>query len=467
MSKIDFARLLWRYLPALAIGTLSGALCFGHLDHIDEPHHWELPSKDPDRIALTWSEEPSTSQSVAWRTSGEIETGYVEIALADPSSRFDLLAERFEAKTQALRIAQSDMNPSRVDHYHSYVFRDLEPGTLYAYRVGDGGSYWSEWIQFRTVKAEAAPLRFLYFGDAQNGVLSHWSRTIRAAYKQAPDADFAIHAGDLINRAHRDHEWAEWFKAGGWIHASLPSIPVPGNHEYGSLQAGQDKQLSLQWRAQFTLPVESGLPESLAETVYAHRVQDVLIVGLNSNREVEAQAAWLDKLLEEDDSAWRVLTFHHPIFSSGKGRDNDTGRKLWKPVIDKHSVDLVLQGHDHTYARGHTPVRMSKKGGGPLTTMYVNSVSGPKMYEFMEGGWDVYRSEGVILDRKAENTQFFQVIDIDGSNLTYRAYTTDGAVYDAFTLRKSRNGSKRISHEQKDDSGTERNFDSGLPYDKP
>ena len=71
---------------------------------------------------------------------------------------------------------------------------------------------------------------------------------------------------------------------------------------------------------------------------------------------------------------------------------------------------------------------------GPI---YVNSVSGPKMYEFMEGGWDVYRPEGVVLDRKAENTQFFQVIRIEGMSLVYKAYMANGELYDAFELRKN------------------------------
>lgn len=444
------------------------SLCPGHPgEHHDELRHWEIPSRDPDRIVLTWSEDPATTQSVAWRTSDAVDTAYAEIALADPSARFDLAAERVDAETESLEIGASNLNGSRTDHYHSVTFRGLDSDTLYAYRVGDGEDHWSEWIQFRSAAAEAKPLQFLYFGDAQNNVLSHWSRVIRAAYQKAPQADFSIHAGDLVNRAHRDREWAEWFKAGGWIHASVPSIPVSGNHEYDRLDRDreeEERRVSLQWRPQFTLPVVEELPEELWETVYAIRIQGVLVVALNSNREHEAQASWLDKVLEADDSAWRILTFHHPVFSSGKGRDNEVGRSLWKPVFDKHAVDLVLQGHDHTYARGHVPTRMSDAEAEGPSTMYVNSVSGPKMYEFKEDGWNVYRPDGVKLDRRAENTQFFQVIDIDGSALMYRAYTADGALYDSFTLMKDEEGKKTLRDEA-EGLGAERRFGNSLPYD--
>ena len=48
-------------------------------------------------------------------------------------------------------------------------------------------------------------------GDAQNYILELWSRVIRNAYKTAPDADFFIHAGDLVDKGHEDIDWNEWF----------------------------------------------------------------------------------------------------------------------------------------------------------------------------------------------------------------------------------------------------------------
>ena len=443
-------------------------VCVSVLGHeIDGMRHWEIASPDPDRIVLTWSGNPARTQAVSWRTDYSVVVGYAEIALADPSSRFDLKAKRFQAATQSLDIGQHDQNVSVVTHFHSVVFEGLSPDTLYAYRVGDGGELWSEWLQFRTASTRNEPVEFLYFGDAQNAVLSHWSRIMRAAFQKAPNADFSIHAGDLINRAHRDQEWAEWFKAGGWIHAMIPSILVPGNHEYDELtDAEQEKRLSLQWGPQFELPRYEDLPDSLEETVYYIDYQGVRIVALNSNREIEAQTKWLKKVLSRNPNRWTVLTFHHPIFSSGDGRDNTRNRDSWKPIIEKHDVDLVLQGHDHTYARGHVPIRMmDTDSDSEIGPVYVNSVSGPKMYEFMEGGWDVYRPEGVVLDRRAENTQFFQVIGIEGMSLVYKAYMANGELYDAFELRKKKDGSRSL-RDWASDLSEERLFENTLPYNR-
>lgn len=411
-------------------------------------HRWEEAGRDPDRIALTWTGDPATSIAVSWRTSSDISEAFAEIALSTPEPRFDFHSRRQKAETESLELSSIPENHQDEVNYHSVAFEDLKPSTKYLYRVGDGGDYWSEWVEFRTASDKSEPFSFVYFGDAQNDVLSHWSRVIRAAYAKAPTAGFFLHAGDLINDGHFDEEWGQWFKAGGWVHSSVPSVVVTGNHEYRPLpnrEAGT-RYLALMWQPQFQLPTYDVLPPELAETVYYHDYQGARIIVLNSNAMQEQQVEWLDQRLEENPGEWSIVTFHHPMFSSGKNRDNQAMRDLWKPVLDKHKVDLVLQGHDHTYARGHIPVSMRANSNSQnVQTMYINSVSGPKMYEFMETGWDVYAPEGVVLDRSAENSQFFQVVSIDGSKLTYKAFTANGLLYDAFQLIKKSNGAKRIS----------------------
>lgn len=371
----------------------------------------------PDRVVLTWDGDPATTAAVTWRTSTAILTSEAEIAKADASPNFARYAkkvgayvERFEEKNYAW-------------HSHSVTFEELEPNTLYAYRVGSG-EIWSEWFQFRTAKRGPAPFTFVYFGDAQNNLLSMWSRTIRAAYADAPKADFFLHAGDLVNRANRDSEWSEWFKAGGWVHATIPVIATPGNHEYYRTPTGERK-LSNKWRHTFTFP-EHG-PAGLAETVYYVDYQGARIISLNTNQDREKQVPWLERVLQNNPHRWTFVTFHHPLYSTKEGRDNKELRELWKPLFDTYAVDLVLQGHDHTYGRGsNKPVGLSTRADevGPV---YVVSVSGPKMYKLTDKVW---------FDRGAENTQLYQVISVKGDTLAYKAFTATGELYDAFDLIK-------------------------------
>lgn len=74
---------------------------------------------------------------------------------------------------------------------------------------------------------------------------------------------------------------------------------------------------------------------------------------------------------------------HHPVYSTAKNRDNTILRERFKPIFEKYGVDLVLQGHDHTYARG---------GLGKKRPVYLLSVAGPKMYEsILNAGWKLQR----------------------------------------------------------------------------
>lgn len=422
--------------PVLALVCLSVVLVHAH-DHPNGLHHWEIPSKDPDRIILTFHSDPATSRAVTWRTDTSITQAVAQIAEATVNSRFTDQAVTENAVTEPFELGMYKGNKSLTVHYHSVLFEGLKPDRMYAYRVGDGNQHWSEWIQFRTAKKGYAPTQFVYFGDAQNNILAHWSRVMRMAYQTAPNASFVIHAGDLVNNAHRDHEWAQWYKAGGFIHSQWTAIPVVGNHEFLPIAKGKPRKLSVQWRPQFTLPLEKELVKELHETVYTVDYQDIRIIVLNSNDQLAAQTKYIQKQLKNCTAKWKVITCHHSVFSPARGRNFQFARDHWKPLLDKYGVDLVLNGHDHTYARGHVPVRTSDgQDARGLGTVYVTSVGGPKQYALDHEQMKTYLAEGYQLDKAAEQTQFFQVITVKDQTLTYVAYTALGEEYDRAVIIK-------------------------------
>ena len=422
-----------RPLCALHVMTLLAALVGGGAcavqAHPEEAEPGQTPSMHPDRITVTWKNDPATSLSVTWRTDPSVDEGKAQIAPAKASPDFSEDKRTISSTVTDFRPDEGENKPA---HYHSATFNDLKPGTLYAYRVGHE-DHWSEWLQVETAKQNMAPFSFIYLGDAQNGIHSKWSRAIRAAYSKAtPRADFIVHAGDLVNRGHRNVEWGRWHRAGGWIQRTLPNIAVPGNHEYFG-------GLSVHWRPQFEFPRNG--PSGLKETAYYLDYQNVRFIALNSNEKIEKQAKWLESVLKNNPSRWTIVIHHHPIYASAADRDNPKLRKHWNPLYQKYSVDLVLQGHDHTYARGRdrnvkSGVNLRAKGSG---TVYVNSVSGAKMYSIRDQRWNTY---GAKMERAAENTQLFQVIDLSAKRLEYRAYTVTGELYDAFDLVKSKAGDK-------------------------
>jgi hypothetical protein len=430
----------WMMLACLGWLALPA---FGQNQVYKEPkfhQEWSKPTLYPDRIVLNFGQNPSSEVNVTWRTSPDIKTAYAEIAVATAAPRFWKNGKTILAKTELLDASEVE-DAEVVANYHSVEFKGLLPGTMYGYRVGDG-ERWSEWFQFQTASDKADDkFSFLYVGDAQNYVLELWSRLIREGFRKAPEARFIIHAGDLINRAHREQEWHEWFTAGGFIHSMIPSMPTPGNHEYRAKNQqetiAKERSLSVQWKPQFTLPTNG--PEGLEETVYYMDYQDVRVISLDSNRDQERQGAWLEQVLAKNPKKWTILTYHHPLFSASNGRDNEALRALWKPIFDKYRVDLALQGHDHAYARGRVAPGENVMDGVNIKdltgTVYVVSVSGGKMYDI----GDDWTAKGGQRDRIAENTQLFQVITVEGNRLKFESYTAIGELYDAFELVKGEN----------------------------
>ena len=404
----------------------------------------------PDRIILIPTATPALSQSVNWRTSvlasqqtaAEPKPLVGEIAVATEGPALHLQAKRFSASR---REVQTDNGWSA---HHQLTFSGLLPDTLYAYRVQGLGT-WSEWLQFRTAKAEFAPFRAIYFGDAQNSLKSHFSRVARAALLKAPDAQVMIHAGDLVNSRYGvlDNEWGEWFDAAGWQAGMVNQLIAAGNHEYLKLNEDtpQEKrvlapQFNLQFGAQFG--AASNGPEPLRDTVYFTDYQGVRFIVLNSTEALEneamakLQAQWLQQVLSTNPQRWTVVSYHHPMFSVSQGRDNPRLRQYWQPLFAQYGVDLALQGHDHVYGRQTAPgLKNSKKE--QAGTVYLVSVAGPKMYLVA----DEARQS---MQKVAEDTQLFQLLDFGKDELRYQSLTASGKLYDSFVLKRQPDGSKLL-----------------------
>ena len=387
------------------------------------------PTAFPDRIMLTIPGNPASTRAVSWRTDFNNTVSKGEIVVVQPAPTLENTA----TTVSGTHSPWEEGSTSAMGH--KVVFENLTPNTKYAYRVGDGNK-WSEWFQFSTSSAEPEPFSFLYFGDVQNDIKSLGSRTLRQAYTHFPNADFMLFAGDLVSRSNEEY-WREFFYAGSWIYAMMPSVPVPGNHEYDKSADGS-RIFSKHWNQIYTMP-ENGPSEKFNNRCYYIDYQGVRFVSFDSpamgvNREDGKQIlTWLDKTLKENPNKWSIVFTHYPIFSCSQGRNNEEYREAVKPILEKHGVDLVLQGHDHTYCRGQNLSQITNEIKN--IPMYVVSVAGPKMYGLNTSFWS---------DRVASNTQLYQHITVDGNTIDFKSFTVDGNLYDAFKLVKKKSGHNRV-----------------------
>ena len=116
--------------------------------------------------------------------------------------------------------------------------------------------------------------------------------------------------------------------------------PAPGNHEYESGGA-----------AYFEYFGASAGPSGAG--YYSYGVGPWSVISLNSeipSGPGSAQGMWLRAQLSANRAACTAVYWHRPLFSSGRHGDNVDMRDVWRTLYE-FDVDLVINGHDHTYER--------------------------------------------------------------------------------------------------------------------
>ncbi|WP_418277090.1 fibronectin type III domain-containing protein [Isoptericola jiangsuensis] len=406
-----------RTVRAIAVVALAATLATGAASVADAGS-----PPVPERVTLSPTQDPATSQTITWRTATATGSTVQHV----PATGGDV-------------VTTTGVGTGRAGggHYHRATLSGLQPGTAYRYRVGDG-STWSAWTDLTTAGTPGEPFRFLYFGDVQNDITAGAAPVVRAAYAAVPDAKVAVHAGDLINHAEDDAEWGEWYAAQGTAAATVNHVTAIGNHEYETWDQSEF------WSQQFPGAGNGPDDADLGGTVWYTDYQGVRFVALNSNYTnapwldvkdwMEDQEAWLDGVLEDNPNRWTVVAFHQPVFANSEGRSGAVVRRFWLDVFEEHDVDLVLQGHDHSYGRGGLRTNETSRAGVTEGPVYVVAVTGPKMYEPSPLDWTLGRAR---VRTQLGDTQTFQVVSVTDDRLDYEARTADGRVVDAFEVDRS------------------------------
>ncbi|GAA1727526.1 metallophosphoesterase family protein [Aeromicrobium alkaliterrae] len=417
-----------------------------------------LPADDgtataqPDRIIANPTAEAATGQTFTWRTNEATRDGEVQIAPADSPD---------DVRTVQAQTSVSERLPrSRyVARHHSATVEDLEPATAYTYRVGQG-DHFSEWTDFTTPPAEAYadPWTFLYFGDAQWGLDAGWTDVVDQAFTENPEAVLALTAGDQVNDGNDDHQWEQWFAAIAPWASTRTFLTLPGNHElYG------DEDM-IRYRSQVEYP-DNG-PKGQDDLAYRVDVGGVRFITLNGNITASLQdttdnglgalqAEWLEEQLADNPMTWTVVSIHQPMFSAAKLRDNVAQRTAFMPLLEEYGVDLVLQGHDHAYARGH--LAENDVPGGYAGPTYVVANAGDKYYDLDPANRNNWTINDAERDAAADKISTYQSIRVEQGRLVYTSHVgkvgdpgegtgptptglQPGDVLDTFTVTKDAEG---------------------------
>lgn len=369
-----------------------------------------LPEPTPQRILLTFGNDGPCSRLLSWVCDTVVRPSYIELHDSTINTQVCLPAEG------EVFVSRS----GKAAYYHA-ALPQLEAGHVYGYRVQSGKAV-SSWHRFAMPchdSRQPGDFEFLYFGDVQDSLGGDTHRLVMNAWRMHPDVEFALFGGDLIERPTHEY-WNEAFRGIDSLAQSLPILAVTGNHEYLKYPI---RKLEHRFALTFPYFLASKRDEN---HVYTLPYRDAQLYLLDSNRELPfltAQRNWLSKSLEESRARWNIVALHHPIYSAKGTSNNLVHRALFAEMLNDN-VDLVLQGHEHAYAR----MTQCDDQGRKTTPVYLVSHCSPKHYR-------IQLDER--FDRYGTGHQYYQTICVSGNTLALRTYDAHThALYDAIDIVK-------------------------------
>ncbi len=263
--------------------------------------------------------------------------------------------------------------------------------TEYAYRViiGDRVIGASTFMS----RTKGSKVNFAAFGDCGAGTPQEAAVSYQI-YQRKPQ--FVLATGDLAYNNGLVREFQARFfpyytasepsmERGGAIMQSIPLYMFVGNHDvYGADLQKYPDGLAYFYYADVPMnaPVTmlttevTGPPERIKAfkkatdgrfpkiTNYSFDYGNVHITALDANSYTnpldQGLVDWLRRDLGTCKADWKIVSFHHPGFSSSKAHYDYQQARLLAPLLEELGVDIVLNSHIHNYQRSK-PLRFAPK----------------------------------------------------------------------------------------------------------
>ena len=380
------------------------------------------PLSEPGRILLTFGDEDGLSRNISWQYDSIVHPSFVE--LADTLSK-DTTVIKAQGETFSSRSGKAAYYVARL--------RSLKPSRCYSYRVCSNGNY-SAWKHFQTHnQPNQQNYSFLYIGDVQDTINGKTNTYLKKALQQHPETEFLVCGGDLTERP-IDAYWEETFRGLDSIGQGIPVLNVTGNHDYLKYPI---RKLERRFSLIFSYFLDSMVGEN---QVYTLKYNDMQLFCLDSNREffyLWTQRKWLKEQLEKSTARWKIVILHHPLYSIKGKYNNLIQRNMFNSLIQENQVDVVLQGHEHSYGR----MTLADEQGNRTTPLYTVSHCSPKLYRIcFSERFDKFGIDG----------KYYQQLLVHGDTLSMNTYdVTSGKLYDAVDLIK-KNGKTQVMDKGQD-----------------
>jgi acid phosphatase type 7 len=330
-----------------------------------------LKAKDvPYSVVSTFNGNPASQMGFDWFTNANATGGKVEIvsgrttdesAFATPTVSVNAATSSYTtnyniAANYLGMLAGIADNTKKTYTVNKALATGLTANTVYSYRVGKPGA-WSSIGHFTTAKADKSDFSFIYFTDPQaqnDDMFSVSSKTMHTAVAKAPNANFILSCGDLVESTSPNAEWEyeQFFQTQQDIWNEYAFAPLEGNHDNSS-----NKNFTRHFNTAVT-PFDSAL-STVPGSVYSFVYGDALFMAMsyesyNVPGYLDSLQNWMGRQIAANpNTRWRVAFYHKTMYTGSGSHQSDADGRIVRdsmgPIFDSLHIDLALQGHDHIY----------------------------------------------------------------------------------------------------------------------
>ncbi|MDR9410255.1 MAG: metallophosphoesterase family protein, partial [Balneolaceae bacterium] len=321
---------------------------------------------------------------------------------------------------------------------HHFELENLEPDTRYFYTVFNNNEKIVEDASFKTSKpSEENSISFFVLGDSGVGNEAQKNvsdQLIRNHNRNA--ADLLLHVGDVHQQAGDEYD-SIYFDIYQPLLQELGFFLAIGNHDTYTDGGGP-------FLDSFSPPGTNGHPDG---RYYWHSWGNSFFLNIDTNIDFAEGSPQYDFIvkalnsLERAELDWTFVYFHHPPYSEYWPQwDGDQRvRDHLVPLFEAQGVDMVFNGHTHSYERGILgKVHYIVSGGGG-------------------GNLDPFGRDFAHVDFSIAKHHFIR-LDITGLKLQMTAIDASGSVFDTLEINKEQPVALQDAPERPDEIDLYQNY---------
>jgi fibronectin type 3 domain-containing protein len=228
-----------------------------------------------------------------------------------------------------------------------------------------------------------------------------------------------LYLGDVYEKG-TTTEFDNWYRPSNFYGRFRPiTNPTIGNHEY---ENGQAPGYFDYW---------DNVPHYFSVDTHGwHLISLDANVAFNQTAPGTAQYQWLVSDLEANTQPCTLVYYHQPLYNIGEEGSSGYLTSIWS-LLAQHSVDLVVNGHDHTYQRWQ-PLDGAGNPSPAGVTEIIAGTGGHALGSFITTDSRVVASA----------TEFGALrLDLNSGGATFQFANTQGQVRDSGSVSCDSSGS--------------------------